>query len=111
MTSCGGLALDLGDLSHMAEVKLSGKSLGVLWCKPFRVEITKAVRPGDNVLEIEVVNNWTNRLVGDAALPPEKRRTRINITKVKKDTPLATSGLLGPVRLMRIHARDREPSD
>ncbi len=111
LRSVDGLALDLGDLSHLAEVRLNGKSLGILWCKPFRVEITRAVRPGDNLLEIEVVNNWTNRLVGDAALPPEQRRTRTNITKITKDTPLATSGLLGPVRLMRICAGELERRD
>jgi len=102
LQSVEGLALDLGDVSHMAQVRLNGKDLGVLWSKPFRVAITEAVRPGDNVLEIEVVNNWTNRLIGDVALPPDRRRTRTNITKITKDTPLAASGLMGPVRLMRV---------
>jgi hypothetical protein len=111
LRSVDGLVLDLGDLSHMAEVRLNGKSFGVLWCKPFRVAITEAVRSGDNVLEIEVVNNWRNRLVGDAALPPDQRRTRTNITKVTKDTPLETSGLLGPVRLMRICSGDPGPNN
>ncbi len=102
LQSTEGLALDLGNVSHMAEVELNGKPLGVVWTKPFRVAITDAVRPGDNVLEIEVVNNWTNRLVGDATLPPDKRLTRTNITKITKETPLAASGLMGPVRLMRV---------
>ena len=46
---------------------------------PWQVEITRAVKPADNVLEIDVVNLWPNRLIGDAALPPEKRFTRTNI--------------------------------
>jgi len=49
---------------------------------------------------VKVVNLWANRIIGDAALPPEKRRTRTNITRLTKDTPLEPSGLLGPVRLL-----------
>ncbi len=100
----GNLVLDLGDFSHMARVRLNGQDLGVVWTKPFRVDITQAARPGENALEIDVVNNWTNRLVGDASLPDAKRRTRTNIAKITKDTPLQPSGLFGPVRLMRAGA-------
>jgi len=77
-------------------VKLNGKDLGVVWCAPWRVEITGAVKPGDNALEIEVVNLWPNRLIGDGKLPVEQRRTRTNI--VAPSAPL-TSGLLGPVMI------------
>jgi len=48
--------------------------------------------------EIEVVNLWPNRLIGDGKLPVEEQRTRTNIG-TKKSAPL-TSGLLGPVRLL-----------
>ena len=41
------------------------------------------------------------KFIGDAALPPERRFTRTNIT-YKKDDPLLESGLLGPVRLQVI---------
>jgi len=51
-------------------------------------------------LEIEVVNFWPNRIIGDESLPPPKRLTRTNIRKLTKDTPLMPSGLLGPVRLL-----------
>ena len=49
-----------------------------------------------NVLELEVVNFWPNRLIGDAALPPDHRRTATNITKFTADSPLMPSGLAGP---------------
>ncbi|HVM50781.1 MAG TPA: glycosyl hydrolase [Candidatus Acidoferrum sp.] len=94
------VALDLGEVKELAEVRLNGKSLGVLWAKPFRVDITDAARPTNNELEIEVVNFWPNRIIGDQSLPPEKRLTRTNIRKLTKDTPLMPSGLLGPVRLL-----------
>lgn len=97
------LALDLGEVKCVARVRLNGKDLGVLWTKPFRVEITQAVKPSGNVLEIDVVNLWPNRIIGDAALPPDKRFTRTNIS-FKKDDALLESGLLGPVHLEIIAA-------
>ena len=84
-------------------MKLNGKNLGVVWCPPWRVDISDAVMEKDNRLEIEVVNFWPNRIIGDAALPPEKRLTRTNIRAFKADSPLMPSGLLGPIRLQTLH--------
>jgi hypothetical protein len=99
-TSRGGnsrIFLDLGKVSNVAQVRLNGKDLGVVWTAPWRVEITGAVKPIGNRLEIDVVNLWPNRLIGDAGLPPERRLTKTNVTTYKKDSPLLPSGLLGPV--------------
>ena len=90
--------LDLGVVKEMTRVKLNGQDLGTVWCSPWRVDISKAVKVGENQLEIEVVNLWPNRLVGDSKLPADKRRTRTNIA-VRSDQ-LISSGLLGPVRVM-----------
>ena len=91
--------LDLGEVRNVAEVRLNGKSLGVLWTKPFRVEITGAVKSGKNDLEIDIVNLWPNRLIGDAGQPHEKWFTTTNVRKFTKDYKLLSSGLLGPVVL------------
>ena len=77
----------------------------VKWNAPFQFNISNYIKPGTNRLEVEVVNLWPNRLIGDAKLPPEKRRTKTNI--MKYDTPdadslLRPSGLLGPVRVIFI---------
>jgi hypothetical protein len=96
-----GLWLDLGKVRELAEVRLNGQSLGVLWAPPFRVEIGQVLQPGPNTIEVEVVNFWPNRVIGDQSLPPDRRLTRTNIRKLTKDTPLMESGLMGPVRLMR----------
>jgi hypothetical protein len=92
--------LDLGEVKELAEVRLNGKNLGILWARPFRVDVTDAIKPVNNELEIEVVNFWPNRIIGDESKPPEKRLTRTNIRKLTKETPLMPSGLLGPVRLL-----------
>jgi hypothetical protein len=95
------LALDLGAVKYVAQVRLNGKDLGAVWTKPFRVDITDAVKPTGNVLEIDVANLWPNRIIGDSVLPPERRLTHTNIVYTQ-DTPLWESGLLGPVTIESI---------
>jgi hypothetical protein len=110
--------LDLGTVRDMARVKLNGQDLGVVWCAPWRVDVTGAIKTGDNQLEIEVVNRWANRLIGDkqpadanartVECPPgffgEKqfktgRYTYSLHDPYKPQSPLDPSGLIGPVML------------
>lgn len=93
------VVLDLGEVRDLAKVRLNGQELGTLWMAPWRVEITGALRPGTNMLEVDVVNAWNNRLVGDQGLPPDQRRTTLLVSTVRKDAPLLPSGLIGPVTL------------
>lgn len=94
------ILLDLGEVRYVAEVRLNGENLGVLWTRPFVVDITDSVKAGENKLEIDVVNLWPNRLIGDSKLPPEKRYTVTNVQKFYAgDKPLLPSGLLGPVEI------------
>jgi len=116
--------LDLGWVHVMAQVRVNGRDLGLLWKPPFRLDITGAVQPGANKLEVLVTNNWINRLIGDEQLPPENEYMPDGAIKVipdwylqgkpkpsggrttfatwkhfDKDSPLLVSGLVGPVRL------------
>jgi hypothetical protein len=100
------LYLDLKRVRNVAHVRLNGKDLGVVWTAPWQVDITQAVKPTGNKLEIDVVNLWPNRLIGDAELPPEKRLTKTNVTKFKKDMTPLPSGLLGPVQLITISKKE-----
>jgi hypothetical protein len=94
------LILELGEVREVATVRLNGRDLGVVWTKPARVDITRAAKAGTNELEVSVVNLWPNRLIGDAALPPEKRFTETNMRKFVSKSPLLPSGLLGPVQML-----------
>jgi hypothetical protein len=92
--------LDLGTVNYLARVRLNGRDLGVVWTAPWRVDISGVVKAKHNELEIEVVNTWLNRLVGDAQLPPEKRLGKTNV-QYPANQPLMPSGLLGPVTVQR----------
>ena len=96
----GPLYLDLGKVEVMARVKVNGQDCGVAWTAPWRVEISRSVKPGRNTLEIEVANLWPNRMIGDLV---EKRAPPIAKTTFhpfKATDPLLPSGLVGPVTLM-----------
>ena len=90
--------LNLGVFNSLAVVKLNGQALGLVWAEPHIVEISNYLKKKTNVLEIEITNTWNNRLVGDAALPAEKRTTNAT-TAPEANAPLLPSGLIGPVTL------------
>jgi hypothetical protein len=106
--------LDLGFVGDIATVRINGREVGILWKPPYMADITGFLKPGDNLLEVEVTNQWVNRLVGDLKLPAAERKTRTSVLEgppdARKDprSPrrlgqpdankyLRVSGLLGPV--------------
>lgn len=91
--------LDLGEVQVMAQVKLNGHDLGILWKPPFRANLTGAIKSGKNTLEVRVANLWPNRMIGDAALPVAERFTWSSYEPFTRDSVLPKSGLLGPVIL------------
>jgi hypothetical protein len=100
------ITLDLGNVEEMASVKINDHQTQVVWSAPFSFNITPYVKEGTNTLEIEVVNLWPNRLIGDGKLPESQRLTRTNVKKFNgKDAEnyLRESGLLGPVRIKSVN--------
>jgi len=118
--------LDLGAVGDLAEVIVNGRNLGVLWKQPFRVEITDALKDGENKLEVRVTDRWVNRLIGDAGkmaacgviynaannaiskwpdwVPKDAPPTGAPVSfagwrQWKGDEKLVPSGLIGPVEL------------
>ena len=73
--------LDFGKVAVIAQVRLNGKDLGILWKTPFRVEATPGLRAGENLLEVQVTNLWVNRMIGDEQLPEDSERTPEGLLK------------------------------
>ncbi|AIT81997.1 glycosyl hydrolase [Novosphingobium pentaromativorans] len=93
------LWLDLGKVGDLAQVSINGVDVGTAWHTPYRLDIGKAVRKGQNTLEIRVANTWVNRLIGDRQDGAQKI-TWTAMPTYRADAPLRPSGLIGPVRLM-----------
>ena len=91
--------LDLGRVEMIAVVSLNGKPVRTLWTPPYKVELTGAIKSGTNTLTVEVTSTWFNRLVYDAGLPEDQRKTW-TINGPNKDAALRESGLIGPVMLL-----------
>ncbi|GAA4291025.1 hypothetical protein GCM10023163_05690 [Aestuariibaculum suncheonense] len=114
--------LDLGKVSIAAKVFVNDKEVSVLWVMPYAVDITDYVKKGKNTLRIEVTNTWTNRLIGDEhyertdgysisdskmpdwyinnePMPLGKRVTFSAYPFYKKNDPLMSSGLIGPITI------------
>jgi hypothetical protein len=96
--------LDLGRVADLAQVTVNGKRFDVLWKAPYEVDVTDLLRPGENQLEVMVTNQWTNRLVGDRALPAAKKVLGDNgVSPSAFGAPMTTppeAGLLGPVTIV-----------
>ncbi len=115
--------VDLGEVHDIASVKLNGVSVGIVWCAPWRINISGALKEGNNELEIEIANRWINRLLGDQQEPDVNIRTvkfnngllggkefttgRFTFTidaalRSFKFTEPISSGLLGPVTIQEV---------
>ncbi|MDE3103578.1 MAG: glycoside hydrolase [Acidobacteriota bacterium] len=94
--------LDLGDVQHMAEVKLNGKSLGIVWHAPYRVDVTEAIHAGSNQLEVQVTNSWVNRLIGDQQPDATTKYTFTTVKPYRANSRLQASGLVGPVTVQSV---------
>ncbi len=99
--SGASLLLDLGDVANLAEVKVNGHALGIVWKPPYRIDVSRILVPGPNTVEIRVANLWVNRLIGDAQPGSTSKYTFTAHNPYKKSSPLVPSGLLGPVLILR----------
>ena len=92
--------IDLGKVMVMAKVRVNGQDAGGVWTTPYQVNVTQLLKEGVNELEVEVVNCWRNRMIGELSMPEEERFTFHSASDIKVDSPMQSSGLLGPVQLV-----------
>ncbi len=85
------ITLDLGKVVATAEVRVNGKAAGIRVAPPWRVDISKLVKPGENLIEVLVFNTLANHYL---TIPTRYRGE-------------STSGLLGLVTLEIATSNDR----
>ena len=96
------LILDLGKVGDIANVRVNESPQGICWKPPYTFNVTDALQTGENLLNVEITNQWTNRIIGDSKLDDERK-----ILNEKKGAfyffgplpPLEESGLIGPVTI------------
>jgi hypothetical protein len=93
-------------ICNIATIKINGIDCGTLWTAPYQLDITKAIKQGENKIEIAVTNTWHNRLIGDNLLPVEKRITFTTAPFRLKDKPLLPAGIMGEVKIVVIRRVD-----
>jgi hypothetical protein len=86
-------------ICNIATVRINGIDCGTLWTHPYAMYISKAIKPGENKIEVTVTNTWHNRLIGDNLLSVDKRVTWTTAPFRLKDKPLLPAGLIGKVKL------------
>ncbi|MFN5422487.1 MAG: glycosyl hydrolase [bacterium] len=136
ITTSNQYLLDLGTMNDIASIKLNGIDLGVTWYPPYVIDITKAIKSGDNQLEITVTNNWANRLIGDEKEPADfewgadrgelgramksfpdwfvnnkprpstGRKSFVLWYYYRTDSQLKPAGLVGPVKLIKRESKE-----
>ena len=96
--------INLGKVNVIAKVIVNGKDVGVSWLAPHNLNVTTALKEGENTLEVQVTNQWTNRLIGDEKLP---NQTGYN---VKRGSPgFGDSEFRGKFKKMPKWFRDNQP--
>lgn len=95
------LWLDLGKVHDLAEVYVNDTYCGTAWTYPYRVNVSSALRQGENRLEVRVVNGWANRIKGVHEGHIEDENVWTNTRYWIEKQPLQTSGLLGSLTIQR----------
>jgi len=105
------VVLHFDRVRDIAEAKVNGKLIGLLWAPPYDIDVTDAIRPGLNKIEVDVTNEWTNRLIGDRGLPETQRVLHSPVpARPGPAASLQESGLIGEVSLVsgtKIRPTDR----
>jgi hypothetical protein len=94
--------IDLGDVKNIAEVIINGKNVGTAWKKPFKLDISEAIKAGENTIRVKVTNLWVNRLIGDAQADMKTKTTFTTMPFYRGQEPLLPSGLISEVKIMVI---------
>lgn len=92
--------LRLSGLHAAASLRINGQVAGAIWCSPWEIDVTDYLQEGQNAFEIQVVNQLTNRMIGDLYLPENERSTFATTPIVKPSDKLLPAGITDAVELI-----------
>jgi len=110
--SAGEAIVDLGVLKDSAEVRINGRSLGIVFDAPFQLAVPSGLlKKGENQVEIVVCNRMENGVV--KLLPNQglgnKSSPQVVVGKLEDVGEIHPSGLLGPVKIYATATKLRFP--
>lgn len=89
--------LKLKLLNGTAHVKINNRDVGTLWCSPWEIDLTSAIKTTEEkkiMLEVEVTNSLINRMIGDLNFKEKERITYCDTPIVNERDTLVSSGLV-----------------
>jgi hypothetical protein len=89
--------LNLGLVQGSASVKVNGQYIGRASIPPFAIDITSALKPGENTIEIELLAPLRNYFVG-RALAGDPHYSGME----QYEQALVAAGLMGPVEIVEV---------
>jgi hypothetical protein len=95
-------SIGFAEIHDIATVYVNGIDCGTIWTPPYVLDISKAVRKGNNSIEIVVSNTWHNRLLGDAAKPNSERVTYTAYPFDFSKNKLQPAGIIGEVKINQV---------
>lgn len=97
LTDGDRILLNLDNLHDVAKVSVNGEECGIVWTAPYRIDITDAVKNGDNSLVINVTNTWANAIAGSDEGKAPFGGIWTNGKYRRNEKTLIPAGLKGPV--------------
>ncbi|MBE0679139.1 MAG: glycoside hydrolase family 2, partial [Bacteroidales bacterium] len=94
----GGFAVNLGKVFGTSELRVNGKSCGVKWYGRRIWDITEFIRPGENLIEVEVTTSMGNYMKSLT----DNRSAQYWTNEGRKIQPLQSMGMTGPVSYYKI---------
>ncbi len=93
------VVMAMGDVRDVAHVYINGKDCGIVWTTPYELDVTDAVRQGENKIEVVVTNTWANALLGADEQKPPYDGIWTNAPYRRKEKTLLSAGLLTDIKL------------
>lgn len=96
--------LQFSAIESMAEIFVNEQYAGVVWTKPYQIDVTDFIQKGDNKISVKVYNTWGNRFWYERENPTVEKKIKTTASD-KFLKGLQPAGLQGKVELLWLDAK------